>query len=183
MKLSENTISRLQSVISLDLRTSLGCTMLAREISNAMKEPISANTLKRAFGIINSTTSPSLYTLNLIARYAGYADWESFVNDKSIRTSEFGYSDMVSMLEIPTGNSIRFGYSPNRCVSMRCIGQCRFVVTESVNSKLCVDDVVSVNQVAKGHPIEILSVERGGSNLGSFTAGLHDGISFFEIYG
>ncbi len=182
MKLPDETIQRIQQFTPFNLKTSLGCTMMARKMSDTLKEPISANTLKRTFGIINSSSNTSAYTLNLIARYVGFADWDSFINDTTIQSSAFSYNEVLSLADIPVEGNVRFGYSPGRNVSMKCIGPCRFMVTESINSKLNVNDIVTAYQISKGHTLDFSSVIRDDIELGTFSAGIHNGITFFEIF-
>lgn len=181
MRLPYELIGRIQVFTRWDLSTSIGCTRFAGEIREVVGESISANTIKRAFGIIKASSKPSAYTLNIIARYIGYADWDSFLGGMITTSSMFNRNPVLSLDKIVDGQSVRFRYSPNRCVTMACIGRNRFVITESLNSKLLVDDIVTAFQIVKHSRLEFADVIRNGKSLGAFTAGLHGGITGFEV--
>lgn len=181
MKLSNEFISRIQQFVPFDLTTSIGCTLMAHDISHTLNVVISPNTLKRAFGIIEASSSTSNFTLDLIARYIGYSSWECFLNDKSYDSSTFNNKKIILLSDFNIGQIIRFSYRPNRLVTIKCIAKNSFRVIQSINSKLIVNDIISASQIIERHPFHILNVNRNDNNLGTFTAGIHDGIESIEI--
>lgn len=181
MKLDEEIIKRIEVEAGHKLRSAADCTRFALDIEAMTGELICANTIKRAFGIISSNSGPSTFTLNLIARRLGYNDWDAFVTCDYATASSFNSKTIVSLKEFLPDKIIRFSYSPNRIVKMKSLGNCNFVIIESINSKLQKGDIVTAYQIAKGHPFELMSVVRDGQQMGSFTAGIHDGITDFHI--
>ena len=181
MKLPKESIAHIQQFVPFDLSTSIGCTMMAHDMSNCLNTPISANTLKRAFGIINTSSATSKYTLDLIARYVGYTSWENFLNDESSKSSTFNNLSILPLDTISPGQSVKFTYPPNRMVTMKSIDKQKFCVTQSLNSKLIEGDIIIANQIIVRHPFHILSVVRNNYNLGSFTAGIHEGIESVKL--
>lgn len=181
MKLPTESITLIQQFVPFDLSTSIGCTMMAHDMSSCLNASISPNTLKRAFGIIHSSSATSKYTLNLIARYVGYTSWENFINEEPSKTSTFNNINILSLDTIATGQSVRFSYPPNRVVTMKCVEHQKFCVIQSLNSKLIEGDIVIAGQIIARHPFHIMSIIRNNTNLGSFTAGIHEGIESIEI--
>ena len=181
MKIPNESIDHIQQFVPFDLTTSIGCTMMAHDMSNCLNASISPNTLKRAFGIIHSSSATSKYTLDLIARYVGYSSWENFNDEKPSKSSTFNNLNVLSLDTIAIGQSVKFSYSPNRVVTMKCIDRQKFCITKSLNSKIIEGDIVIANQIIARHPFHILSVVRNNSNLGSFTAGIHEGIESIEL--
>lgn len=181
MKLPDDIIAHIQQFVRYDLSTSIGCTMFARQISEIRGEHISANTIKRAFGIIESTSSPSQYTLDLIARGIGYKNWEILIGMGLMPWSSSFNNNCFFLNNIKTGECILITYLPNREVILQCLESTLFKVAESKNSKLLVGDIVKAYQVTKGQPMEFKSVVRDGDDLGSYTAAIHDGISDIDI--
>lgn len=182
MKLPKEVVNLIQSHVIFDLSSSIGCTRFAQCINDTIGIYVSANTLKRAFGIIHSTSNTSQYTLDVIAKYIGYIDWDDFIKNDVPKTSDFNCNAIVSLNTVEIGHSVKFSYSPNRKVSMKSIGHGRFSITESINSKLHVGDIVTALQIVPDHPLEFTSVVRNGKDLGVFTAGIHDGITAIDIY-
>lgn len=51
---------------------------LSNEIFDVTGESLSISTLKRLFGKVSYHNLPSVYTLNVLARFAGFEDWTTF---------------------------------------------------------------------------------------------------------
>ena len=51
---------------------------LSGEIFDATKTSLSISTLKRLFGKVSYNNLPSVYTLNTLARFVGFEDWNAF---------------------------------------------------------------------------------------------------------
>ena len=62
-----------------ELQTSAGFEKLSTAIEQATGSKLSVFTLKRLFGQMKNDSSPSINTLSILARYAGYSGWGDFV--------------------------------------------------------------------------------------------------------
>lgn len=62
------------------------CKSISSQISDFTKQVISETTLKRIFGFALSKFNPSQYTIDLMARYCGYAGWKDFCDQKNSDT-------------------------------------------------------------------------------------------------
>lgn len=70
----------IQNLIGIKILYAADCQVLSGQIHNSTKRQISVSTLKRFFGIINSPFTPSKYTLDTLAIYLRYANYEEFIN-------------------------------------------------------------------------------------------------------
>lgn len=181
MKIPQEYINQIQQFVPFDLTTSIGCTKMAHEMNNSFKASVSPNTLKRAFGVIKSSSTTSKYTLNLIARYVGFSSWENFIKEEPSNSSTFNNLNILSLDTIEVGQSVKFTYPPNRVVIIKCIEHQKFCVTQSLNSKIKEGDIVIASQIITRHPFHITSIIRNNTKLGSFSAGIHEGIDSIEL--
>ncbi len=55
---------------------------LAATINDRLHERVSVSTLKRVWGYVNTDSTPRLSTLNLLARFVGYADWQDYCDHR-----------------------------------------------------------------------------------------------------
>ena len=85
--------------------------MLALDIKKTCGQPISASTLKRVWGYVQSTHEPSLETLSLLARYVGSHDWNEF--RQTCSESGFINRPVITADLIPMGQPLRGG-APRR---------------------------------------------------------------------
>lgn len=60
------------------ISTATDCEQLADELLQKFNANISAQTLRRFFGLIRSTSASGIYTLNLLSKYCNTADFQSF---------------------------------------------------------------------------------------------------------
>lgn len=107
---------------------------------------LSVSTLKRFFGVIAAETNPSENTLDILSQFIGYTNYTDFISKKDNRRklSSFSYSSKVVMSQdLKPGSKIQVSWKPNRHCVFRFIGGDRFLIEESVNSKLKVNATFS----------------------------------------
>ena len=138
--------------------------------------------MKRLVGFAQDERSPHTSTLDAIARYLGYAHWEELSQIEDKGNSDFDASDEeVRSANLQPGDHIEISYLPDRMIRMLYLGNQRYRITESQNSKLQVDDEVEILNFVLHHPLLVLNVWRGGEPLGQFTAGRVSGLSSIKL--
>lgn len=65
------------------------CTLLSQKIYDETQRQVSSSTLKRFFGLTKSNHNPSKYTLDTLAVFVGYKDWNDYLklHDSLIHSS------------------------------------------------------------------------------------------------
>lgn len=140
---------------------------------------ISVSTLKRVFGYVNDSHKPSISTLDILAKFVGYASYEDFyvkVLDSCAISSSFLDENKVWSKNLCKGNLLEIGWAPNRYVLLRYNGEQWFEVLESVNSKLLVGDTFKQSIFVINEPLHIAMVYRNGNELGPYIAGIEGGL-------
>lgn len=155
---------------------------LCIEIEKETKQKISLNTLKRLFGFITGVSEPRLYTLDTIALYLGFTNWDVYL----LSLDQSGNSGFNSLQEIkieslPVSSIVEFGYEPDRMVQIRYEGDNQFKVITSKNSKLLVNDLLELTHFVLNYPLIILNVIREGKDMGRFTAGKVGGLTVLKL--
>lgn len=179
MIFSQKIITLLQQKCGHDLHSPTDIQRLALDIESTTDEHIGVNTLKRLLGSIDDERSPRTSTLDVIARYLGYGDWATLSNLDTGSNSSFTTTDgELRVADLTLGQQVLVTYLPNRRIVMEYLGDNRFRVLQRENSKLQVDDILTVTHLIRNYPMLATEVTRGESNLGSFTAGKAKGIDF-----
>jgi len=155
---------------------------LCIEIEKETKQKISLNTLKRLFGFIAGVSEPRLYTLDTIALYLGYSNWDVYLLslDKS-GNSGFNSLQEIKIESLPIYSVVEFGYEPDRTVQVIFEGQNNFKVISTKNSKLIENDLVEITHFVLNYPLVILNVIREGKSMGRFTAGRVGGLTALKL--
>ena len=63
--------------------TATDCEHLAAVLTAKHKANISAQTLRRFFGLVRASSQPSRFTLDLLAKFCGFTDFYHFANANS----------------------------------------------------------------------------------------------------
>lgn len=182
MKLSFHIIQLLKQQSGSELRQPSDCEILSLDIESKTGVRIGATTLKRLVGFAQDDRTPHSSTLDVIARYLGYAHWDQLemVEDKG-NSAFMVADDEIRSDELPFHAEIEFEYLPERKVRLLYLGYRRYRVVENQNSKLCVGDEVEIQNFVLHHPLLVLNVWRHGVSLGQFTAGRISGLSSIKV--
>ncbi len=174
---SKHIRSKIEQVFGKEIRYPLDCEALAIDIMQKCNERVSASTLKRFFGFI-AGTEPRTYTLDVIAKYIGYKNWDEYLDTLTGKneSSEFINIEEIKATDLTTNDTFEFCYEPMRKVVFQYKdSQC--VVLESINSKLQKDDLFVFSSITIDYPLLISSVIRNSIDLGALTLGKVSGIT------
>lgn len=159
------------------------CEALAMSIKETTGETLGTTTLKRMLGFVDGPARSRLASLDIIARYLGYPDYNLLSKDLGEDTdiSDFSFVDGIDSTDLETGERIRISYHPNRMLLLRCIGENKYEVIESQGSKLLTGDKLIISGFYVGFELLVSDVERGGIHLGSYQAAKQGGLTDVEI--
>lgn len=173
--------TKIEEAYGKAIRYPADCEHLAAHIAEMTRESVGVTTLKRIFGFVSDVSSPRLATLDILARYAGYSDYDSMrVTLMGEGDSGFEESGDIRLIDLQQGDIVRFEYLPDRMVRVRYLGERKFEVEESVESRLMKGDLLLIRGFAQGQALTIDRVEREGRNLGRYIAGKTSGLTALE---
>ena len=182
MKLPFHIIELLKSKSGTDLRLPSDCELLSLDIQSKTGVRIGATTLKRLLGFAQDERSPHTSTLDAIARYLGYAHWDELSEVEDKGNSGFSSSDEeMRSTDLQIGSKVEITYQPDRRLVFYYLGDNRYIVIQSENSKLLINDEVEIHLFVLHHPLLVMQVWRGQTTLGQFTAGRVSGLSSISI--
>jgi len=182
MKLPFHIIQLLKRKCGSDLRQPSDCEILSLDIESKTGVHIGATTLKRLVGFAQDERTPHASTLDAIARYLGYAHWEELSKIEDSGNSDFDApDDEIRSADLQPGACLEITYLPDRRLTLEYLGDNRYRVTASENSKLQKGDKVEIHHFVLHHPLLIVNVWRAGESLGQFTAGRVSGLSSIKV--
>ena len=182
MKLNGAIIHLLNAKAKIDVTTKAGCDYLRNDIEAKTGEALSLNTVKRLVGILNYDSSPREITLDIIARYLGFANHIQMQMAVQDKISEFNTpTEFIDLSVLPEGARILIKWNPDRTLRLRHLAYGSYLVEESSNSKLTAGDILELSQIALGFPFMVKNVTRSGRILGNYTAAKTEGLSSIEV--
>lgn len=180
--LSKIIRERIQQKFGQEIRYSKDCEVLAIDISNNTSRKISVSTIKRLFGLAKGIEEPRLYTLDVLAIYIGYKNYDDLLIEfKTANGSEFEILEEVRADSLNMNDELDLQYEPNRSLKLRYLGDSKFELLEVLNSKLKEKDIVVLSHIIRDYPLFLRNVIRKEKNLGSFTAAKISGITSIRI--
>ena len=153
-----------------------------KELSTAISAAgnnVSASTLMRIWGYIESKSSPYVSTLDILSKYVGYHDFNQFCEPSDSDDSDDVISPRISVSrDLEERDRVRLTWEPGRVCMLRYLGGEQFVVEESHNSKLKPTDTFSCALIIDGEPLYLDHLTHQGEPPTAYICGKRSGIHF-----
>ena len=154
---------------------------LSRQIEQKTGRSISLSSIKRIWGYVTYEGFPSLTTLNILAKYNGYKDWNAFLSSKTFtrlnEDSGFFEESVVNPVDLNPGDRLALSWGKDKSCEIECILPMRFRVIKSKNIKLVPGDVFTLHTLCLGHPIYVSDIVRGELRLPAYIGAKKGGLS------
>ncbi len=160
--------------------------LLALSIFNETGSMISSTTLKRLWGYLQEkeAQTPRLSTLNILSKYIGYIDYETFCkyqkNDGECE-SDFILNNCLQTRSLLKGDKIRLSWQPDRCITILYMGLCMFKVLVSQNSKLSVNDIFICEHIIENQPLLLSNLIHENGEPTNYICGKKGGVKYHII--
>ena len=166
------------------LSTTTDFESLSVIIEKATGDLLSSSTLKRLYGYVSLNTVPRKTTLDILSRFIGNRDYETFrislSNDPQF-SSRFFSAKTVTTSELKAGDRLRIGWPANRIVTLNYLGNDLFEVETSINASLVKGDRFRQVSFMKGYPLYLSRILRNGDYTPAYVAGMNSGLNLLEI--
>lgn len=166
------------------LATSTDFEVFSLMLKNKYNANVSTSTLKRLYDYVGDEYKPRMTTLNALSRYIGHPDFSGFVawlKTSPCYNSSFFNADQLMSSDLRCGDEVEIGWSPNRMVRLEYLGNSRYTVIESRNSKMLFGDVFVTGCFIAEQPLYLPFLERDGERTPPFVAGRNGGLSIVRI--
>lgn len=149
---------------------------------------INAKTLKRFFGYdrTNEDSFIRLYTLDVLSRYLGYENWNAYLEHLRLLEGS-GSGDFkgeeINAEDLSIGDTLRITWQPNRKSTLKYLGNQKFEVAETENSKWQVGDTFQCRHFISGKPLYVDNLTDKDDVLKSamYVVGEKGGVQFQPI--
>lgn len=133
---------------------------------------------------VSDTSKRQRGVLNQLGRFVGHAGWDDYI-ESLMRSgqveSEFIDTDTILAETLRSGDIIELSWNPGRIMKIVALGNNRFEVTESVNSKLTEGMTFTALMFSKGVPMTCTDVRNGRECHESYIAGAKAGITSLRL--
>lgn len=156
---------------------------LSMRILDKTRHYIAPVTIKRFWGYLGEKrqTKPFRYTLDALALYAGFIDYEAFKRNclaPEPAQSGFLHNDSLQTTSLQEGARVQLMWHPDRTVIIQYQGMDMFKVVESENSKLSVGDIFICGHIIDGEPLTLRCLIHEGGSPVNYVCGRIDGVKY-----
>jgi hypothetical protein len=157
------------------------CEELAQMMRENFDLVISASTLKRLWGFYKETEAPRLYSLDTLAKFLGFENWDQMDARLVVNTSEFEDLVSIDIKQLTHEETLVVEYSPSRKLLLKYQTDFTFEVLESTTNKILVGDTLRIYNMVKNYPLICHSVVRGNEEKGKYIGGKNEGITYLCV--
>lgn len=176
-----------EDVTGRKMQTPKDFDLLAFRIYDRTNLLLSVSTLKRFWGYVakNDETrgEMSKSSLNVLAAYVGFADWDVFCNRRVTDDAKdasnlfYGLKRTTADRFLP-GETMVVMWKPDRSITLRYSGNDIWLVTESMNSKLSVGDTFKCHVFVESQPLVLVDLVHENMPPCGYVCGKDGGIVF-----
>ena len=154
--------------------------LLLQQIWEKQHAVLSLSTIKRLWGYVASNGTPRLSTLNTMAQFLGFADWNAYLVSLEQRggiESAIFTGEGIQTADLQAEDRIVVAWQPNRQCTFRYLGENQFVVEDSTNAKLQQGTTFSAARFMIGQPMYLDNILLADGTHTSYIAGKRNGLT------
>jgi hypothetical protein len=172
--------SDLEQRVGQQLQSPADFQLLIQQIWEKNHAVLSLSTIKRLWGYVESNGAPRLSTLNTLAQFLGFTDWNAYLvalEQRGGTESAMFTGEGMQAADLQVGDRIAVAWQPNRQCTFRYLGDNQFVVEESKNAKLQQGTTFSAVRFTIGHPMYLDNILLADGTRTSYVAGKRNGLT------
>ena len=179
-----NLCKRVEETYGNEVRTPLQFEALAEDIFRITGKMLSATTLKRLWGYLNEPMIPRGTTLDVLARYCGWRDFEDFTKGDvpDIESGNIGTCTIIADKDVKRGDRVRLMWQPSRVCVIEYLGDRKWRVVASEKTRLSPGDTFSCALIVSGEPLYLDNLVHGTDRPGVYVCGRKSGVTFVHNY-
>lgn len=145
---------------------------------------LSPTTLKRLWGYLNENVTPRVATLDILARYCGWRDYQDFIGGDTpeIESGSVGASVLRADGDVARGSRVRLFWPPSRSCLIEYKGSLDWVVISSEGTRLQPGDTFRCPVIISGEPLYLDNLIHAGSRRGVYVCGRRSGVTFELVH-
>lgn len=175
----------IEKALGQKIQTPKDFEYLRERIYSRLHVLVSATTLKRIWGYLEDDVQPRESTLDILARFLCYSDFNDF--ERSLgRKKEQQSSPILSrklnvIEELRKGDQLLLAWQPDRICRILYCGNLKFEVLYSEKTRLQVGDTFQCGLFIEGEPLFLDNLVQNGNKPVAYVCGKNSGIRFEKL--
>lgn len=164
MNTTTQLLTDIESALGRKLQTPKDFNFLRERIYAQQHILISRTTLMRIWGYVAEEVKPRKSTLDVLTQFLGYQDWDEYQHNSLLPKEQQSNPVLNRRLSVEkvlnVGDRLRLTWHPDRTCDIKYMGELRFRVTDSVNTRLHEGDTFECSLIIEGEPLYLDNVKQ-----------------------
>lgn len=143
-------------------------------------QTISQSSIKRLWGYVHYSNTPSQNILNVLSRFNDFDDWDDYLRRYGQRgideSSHFIDENMIESDSLTVGDKLTLRWEKDKDCMLEYLGDHRYKVMDSHNIKLLKDDEFTMHSITVGLPFFAADINRGIERIPGYIGARSSGI-------
>ena len=174
--------SEVEAALKKKLCTPKDFEYLRERIYARLHTLVSRTTLMRLWGYVDEEVTPRKGTLDILSRFLGYQDWESYQENASLPKEQQSSPVMSRKLNVNSdlyiGERLRLTWQPDRVCDVEYLGNLSFRVIASENTRIQPGDTFQCSLIVEGEPLYLDNLKQGEMPAIAYVCGKKTGVRF-----
>lgn len=174
----KNLLNDIEQAVGRTMRRHGDFVWLSERIFARLRLYVSHTTLKRLWGYLDEGVQPRESTLDALARFLGYADYQAYSlgGGKESESDPVMSRSLVPADDLAVGDTVVLSWLPDRECAAVYLGGGRFRVERSTGTRLTAGTTFDCSLVVEGEPLYLNNVDVGGRSLTAYVCGKKNGV-------
>lgn len=177
----ERLCSEIEVALQRKMRTPKDFEFLHGYIFTHRHQFVSTTTLKRVWGYVAEDVQPRIGTLDILARLLCYRDWESYCagsRSEELPSAPAMGKQLSVGAGLSVGDRIRLTWQPGRVCDVEYMGNSKFRVVASQNTRLRAGNTFRCSLIIEGEPLYIDRLQQENLPPIAYVCGKRQGVMF-----
>ena len=179
----EQLCREVETTANIKASTPRDFELLSEAICNRTGILLSPTTLKRIWGYLDEAVTPRRSTLDTLARFCGWQDYEKFLSGitPEIESGNVGSKVIRAGDNISRGQRLKLFWPPSRICIIEYLKDQDWKVITSEGTRLKPDDTFRCPLIISGEPLYLDNLVQKGSPAGIYVCGSKSGVTFKRL--
>lgn len=171
-----------ETVFKYPLKTAKDFEALSESIFNRIGVMMSPTTLKRVWGYLNEHVNTRQTTLDILARYCGWQDFNDFCQrpEPDVESGNVGTATINVDRDVKIGDRVQLMWAPSRVCVIEYDGHHQWHVVSSEGTRLSPGDTFKCALIVEKEPLYLDELLHSGTPPGVYICGRKNGVRFIR---
>ena len=180
--MTKDLCKEIELALGQKIQTPKDFNFLRERIYARLHVLISRTTLMRIWGYVDEEVDPRQGTLDILARFLGYSDWNEYERNALLPKDQQSSPVMSRRLSVAKslirGERLRLTWQPDRICDIEYLGDLGFRVIASENTRLKEGNTFECSMIVEGEPLYLDNLKQGNQQSIAYVCGKKSGVNF-----